>query len=141
MFPRKRKVTAKCSRCEAPAEYRGILHLVLRQHDSKKALRAFLKANPDQDPRNHKVKGSNPIVTRKITEPMCQRHYMENTFGLWSWVCTKKCHAEVQKKASVVLKFPEDMIVWLDMGPIFGGVKPKCPWCGKSLKTYDDGPV
>jgi hypothetical protein len=107
---------------------------VLQQHESAQALRVFLKKNPSEDRRNHMVKG--PHLTRRITEPMCQRHYMENTFGLWPYACTKKCRAETQKKSSIVLR-EEHLIVWLDMGPIFGDVKPLCPWCGKRrLKSY-----
>ena len=140
MLPRERKGIPKCSRCALPGGYRGILYRVMRQHVSVKALQSFLSKHPAANPLDHVVRGTQSVVTRRITEPMCQRHYMENTFGLWPYSCIQKCRLVAQSKSDIVL-LGGHLIVWLDMAPSFGGIKPKCPWCGKRRLKGHVGPI
>jgi hypothetical protein len=71
---------------------------------------------------------------KKLLYPMCKAHYMENTFGLWPYRCTKACFKARDKEVSMVLD-PRDLIVWLSMEPIMTGCrKPQCPWCSRPLK-------
>lgn len=83
------------------------------------------------------VKGSDK--TKKEPVYQCIRHYQEGTFGLWPFVCTKKCRLDLDKTSGPRLA-PEDTIVWLSLETMFPKKrkdrrKPKCPWCSRTLKS------
>ena len=101
----------KTCRCGAPAQYRGIMYQM------------------------GKSKGKSRLNNlKKIVLDMCKVHYLENTFGLWGFGCTKACTAARSKKTGIPLE-PKDTIVWIQLETILGGSRPNCPWCGKRMRS------
>jgi hypothetical protein len=71
---------------------------------------------------------------KRITMKMCRTHYIENTFGLWPYICTKKCQAERSKHGNIVAA-PKDWIVWVTLESVLSlRTHPKCTWCGRKMK-------
>lgn len=102
----------QCRRCALPGEFQGVVY--------------------QMSPRVTQT-GKQRVRIKKLLRPMCEVHYMENTFGLWPYRCSKKCFQEQKKKVTMVLD-PRDLIVWLPMEPIMTGCKPVCPWCSRVMK-------
>lgn len=85
------------------------------------------------------TKGGGRPKKKMIHEPMCKKHYLENTFGLWPYRCTKACQKQAQAlsnktKMPVVVKH-DDLVVWVQLEAVIAlRLKPKCPWCGKTMR-------
>jgi hypothetical protein len=105
----------KCRSCDMPGQYRGVLYQVTNAGSMAKTGR---------------------IKTKRIVEPMCERHYLENTHGLWPFGCTKACVRAHMRKTGIVLD-EDDLIVWLKLETVLGPrgtCRPNCPWCGNRLR-------
>lgn len=72
------------------------------------------------------------------TRPLCDRHYQENTFGLWPFCCaSEKCRKARAEKIDVPLE-RDDMVVWIRLEAALHEPLPKCPWCSKTMRPATD---
>lgn len=70
---------------------------------------------------------------KKIYTPMCEAHLLEHQFQLMPYECTAAC-VKKRIQASRYVMEPEEMVIWFSLGPILGGEKPRCGWCGKNMR-------
>lgn len=89
-----------------------------------------------------KGKKRQPVTktTKKMLHvPACKAHYLESTFGLWPYHCTKACQKQMQKLSNkgreVLMTVRQDhLVIWVQLEALLATkFKPLCPWCGKRM--------
>lgn len=125
------KKSLKCKYCSSPGVHQGWMYEMLPKHKREKLVRSA--AAKSRGGAKRVTEGLLRGLFKRLDLPMCGQHYLQYMFNLLPYRCTAQCTRARHRSNHYPLK-PKEYLMYFSQIAVAGGGRPKCGWCGKTLR-------